>query len=106
MRYRFYQTGNKVIAVSSFAKKPVKGVAKCNPNDEFDLESGKKLAAARCNQKIAKKRLARATKEYGKAAKAADEACAWFDRMREYYMDSVDALDEANAEVVKIAEEL
>ena len=26
-----------------------KGYAKCSPDDEFDMETGKKLAAARCN---------------------------------------------------------
>lgn len=31
MRYRFYVTDNKVICVSSYAGKTVRGVAKCDP---------------------------------------------------------------------------
>ena len=40
-RYRFIQTGNKVICISTYAKKVVKGIAKCSPNDEFDLDNPK-----------------------------------------------------------------
>ena len=58
--YRIYETPNKVIAVSSFAGQTVRGVAKCNPADEFDAEKGAALAAARCGLKIAQKRTKRA----------------------------------------------
>lgn len=58
MRYKFYTNGtNTVICKSTFAKKVVAGIAKCNPKDEFSLEYGKELAQARCDHKIAKKRL-------------------------------------------------
>lgn len=50
----------KVVAYSSYAGQSVRGVAKCAPDDEFDVEFGKKLAAARCNVKVARKRLKRA----------------------------------------------
>ena len=55
-RYKYY-TNNKdvVVAVSSYAGKTVRGVAKCDPRDTFDIEKGKELAAARCNEKIAYK---------------------------------------------------
>ena len=44
-KYKYYQAGNKVIAVSTFAGRTVRGVAKCNPKDNFDLEKGKMLPA-------------------------------------------------------------
>jgi hypothetical protein len=69
-KYKYYQAGNKVIAVSTFAGRTVRGVAKCNPKDNFDLEKGKMLAALRCNEKVAKRRFARAQK---KCADAADD---------------------------------
>ena len=60
-KYSFYTDGKtKVVAVSTYAGKVVRGVAKCDVNDTFSLEKGKELAAARCNEKIAKKRLTRA----------------------------------------------
>lgn len=63
-KYRFYTNGkNLVVAVTSFQGQNVRGVAKCNEQDEFDLETGKKLAAARCAVKIAKKRVKYAKRE-------------------------------------------
>lgn len=63
--YKYYTDNkSKVIAVSTYAGKPVKGVAKCSPDDQFDLDDGKALAAARCNVKVAIKRRERALKKY------------------------------------------
>lgn len=63
-KYRYIVNGNTVIAISTYAGKTVKGVAKCDPEDTFDLEKGKKLAAARCNEKVCRKRLRRANGLY------------------------------------------
>lgn len=102
-KYKFAQTkDNTIIAISTFAGKTVKGTAKCAPSDEFDPEKGKELAAARCNLKVAKKRKARASKKYMEAAKAADEAIAWYDKMKQYYMDAEDAVDEAVVQIEKL----
>ena len=65
--YRIYETPNKVIAVSSFAGQTVRGVAKCNPADEFDPEKGTALAIARCDTKIAEKRMKRACSKVDEA---------------------------------------
>ena len=57
-KYRYYTNGkNIVVAVASYAGRTIRGVAKCSDQDEFNLETGKKLAAARCAMKIAKKRV-------------------------------------------------
>lgn len=101
-KYKFYVNGNKVIAVSTYAGRTVRGTAKCDPRDEFDLEFGEKLAAARCAYKIAEKRKARATAEYRKAAVAADEAAMHFNDMKQYFIDSVDQLDDAIEEIKKL----
>lgn len=66
-RYRFIETDNKVICISTFAKKVVRGIAKCSPNDNFNIEIGRKLAQLRCDEKIAKKRMERAILKYGNA---------------------------------------
>ena len=95
-KYRFYHTDNKVIAVSTYAGLPVRGVAKCDPEDTFSLESGKALAAARCNEKIAEKRCKRAMRKFFEAHKAAVEAQEYFERMREYFDDSIDNLKTAS----------
>ena len=57
-KYRYYTNGeNVVIAVASYKGRTIRGVAKCSEQDEFDLEVGKKLAAARCAMKIARERV-------------------------------------------------
>lgn len=110
-KYKFYEyndaQGKKTVsAVSTYAGRTVKGYAKCDPKDSFDSNKGKKLAAARCNQKVSRKRLNRAAKKYMEAARAADEAAAFFDKMKSYYMDSVDALDQATMEVNSLLENM
>ena len=107
-KYKFYQFKNDkggltVSAVSSYAGRTVKGYAKCDPRDDFDVEQGKELAAARCNVKIANKRVARASRKYLEAAQAVTEATAYFEKMKQYYMDAVDQADEAGAELQNIA---
>lgn len=95
-----------VVAISSYAGKPVRGIAKCNPGDSFDVEFGKKLAAARCNLKIAQKRHKRAHDKYLEAVRnaelAAVEAKRNVDKMRDYFCDSKDAYDIAAEELKNI----
>ena len=51
-------TGARVVkAVTMYAGKTVSAFAKCDPEDTFDLEFGKKVALRRLDAKIAKKRL-------------------------------------------------
>ena len=94
-KYHFYVHGNRVIAVSTYAGKAVRGVAVCANDDTFDIEKGKQLAAARCNAKIAKKRLARAEAKIREACEDAKKADAHLERMGVYYSDSLQALWEA-----------
>ena len=104
-KYRFYVAKDRVIAVSSYAGRPVRGVAKCASDDEFNLEIGKKLAAARCNQKIALKRAKRASREYHKAIQARNEAQARVEAMSSYQTDANIALgvaDEAIREILEL----
>lgn len=96
----------KVIAVSTYAGKRVKGVAKCNPEDNFDLETGKKLAAARCNLKIAEKREARAEKKYNDAIEQHNLMDCYLNRMKNYYSDSLEAVAKAEDELIEIIKNL
>ena len=48
---------NKVYCMTFYAGKTVRGIAKRDPEDEFDLEAGKGLAKARCNYKLRQKQL-------------------------------------------------
>ena len=86
--YRIYETPDKVIAVSSFAGQTVRGVAKCNPADEFDSEKGAALAAARCGLKIAQKRTKRAYAKVDEAKAIVDAAVAHLTEMLKYQADA------------------
>ena len=91
-KYSFYtkpsENNLNIIAVSTFAGKTVKGIAKCHPNDKFDQEKGMEIAAARCAEKIALKRVKRAESCLEKAHKALEEAQIQVHRMEDYVNDS------------------
>lgn len=104
--YRFYVSDNKIIAVSTYAGKPVRGIAKCAPTDTFSLEDGKALAAARCNLKISEKRRNRAARKLIEARAALDDAMRHVENMKHYFEDSCVALDDAHFEVQAVLDKL
>ena len=95
MKYKIIVHDNEVIAISTFAGKTVKGVAKADPRDEFDVEIGKELAIARCAAKIAIKRQNRAKKSVANAQAKLAEAVAWEKKMSDYAADSILAASKA-----------
>ena len=86
--YKYITAGNKVIALSTYAGKAVRGIAKCAPNDQFDLEKGKDLATARCAHKIARKRMKRALKKLCVAGDELKQAQDFYEQMRKYYKNA------------------
>jgi hypothetical protein len=103
-KYRIDEEKRTVVAMSTFAGKTVVGVAHCAPSDEFNVETGKKIAAARCSLKIAEKRMKRA-KECNKWA----NECVTFwteheEKMKRYDADSVEAYNKAVAALAEIEE--
>lgn len=107
-RYKFYDYNDKesgshvVVCVSSYAGKPVKGRAKCAPNDSFDLDKGKTLAQARCDAVIAEKRKKRAMAKVLDAYTAYTEASFYLEDMDQYAKDSVVACREAMEHLVEL----
>lgn len=90
-----------VTASSTYAGKPVHGYAKCHADDTFNPESGKKLAAARCNEKVAKKRLNRAERKLKEAYATLEEAKKRVAKMEHYKVDAV--AEYANAAMAVVA---
>ena len=92
-KYKFYQYKDKnakdtVAAASTYAGRTVKGYAKCDPRDSFNVENGKKLAAARCNAKVSAKRMKRAEYKMKEAQALLDQAQAHYDKMVNYFNDA------------------
>ena len=94
-RYRFIEAPNKVICISTYAKKIVKGVAKCSPNDKFDIEIGKKLSQLRCDEKVAEKRMKRAFNKYEEALQHLADAKLYLFSMEDYYNSAVEKYNDA-----------
>ena len=104
--YRFFTSDNTVIAVSTYAGKTVRGVARCSDKDTFSIEDGKALAAARCNEKIALKRWQRASKKMDEAILAMRAAQKQYADMYEYLSNSGRELSEARRELDQIMKKL
>ena len=88
-QYRYYGSDKTVVAISTYAGKTVRGVAKCDPADEFSIETGKKLASARCNVKISAKRVKNAETKRNEAFAALEAAQKRVAEMTSYYNDAV-----------------
>ena len=104
--YRYVMVGRKIIALSTYAGKTVRGVAICSEHDQFDVEKGKALAAARCNEKVAAKRYERASRKMNDAL---DEYNAIEDKLthaEQYYHDAYLAYNEAAQHVDVLLKEL
>ena len=97
-KYRYYTAGNKIIAVSTYAGK--------TEGDTFDMEKGKQLAALRCAEKIAHKRIDRAKRKSREAEAAIEAAEAYAEKMEEYVDDAYDELAEIEDTIEELLEDM
>lgn len=105
-RYRFIRSDNKIVCLSTYAKKVVRGIAKCSPNDKFNLEMGEKLAQLRCDEKIADKRRKRAEDKYFEAVRGLNDARAYFFAMEQYWNNARVQYDEIHNELKRLEREI
>ena len=103
---KFYFTGKKVIATSRDAGKTIKGIAKCSPEDEFDVEKGKELAAARCNVKVTERRKKRAATEYDEIVTLINELERYKEKKSNIYTKAANEAYQARVSLQKLLEEL
>lgn len=109
-RYKYVRDGgNTVIAISTYAGKTVKGIAKCDPNDNFSYDYGKKLAKARCDVKISRKRYKNADSKLKAAYDALIAARKYYrkyyNKMFNYKADAFKAMEAANENLANILNE-
>ena len=105
-KYTYIVKGKIVKALQTYAGEVYAGIAHCAPEDEFDFEKGKELAAARCNEKISKARVAYARKKYLEALKVLKRAQKEFDKYGSFMCDASVALDTAICDKESIENEL
>ena len=103
-KYKIDEKKRTIVAMSTFAGRTVVGVARCSDADEFNIETGKKIAAARCSVKIAEKRMKRAEECYAYAVDAMKYWTEELEKMKHYDTDSVEAYKKAVAALAEIEE--
>lgn len=105
-RYKFYATpGPKVVCVSHYAGKPVRGVAICSDQDEYDFDKGCAIAQARVDVSITERRMRRAMDKYYEAYNALKAADDHFEKMRIYVGDAEIQHDAAIAHLSQLLDE-
>ena len=101
-KYHFYynEDNQTVVCTTLYKCQMVRGIAKCDPEDEFDLELGKKFAYLRCRAKFTRKKFKHALKVERDAFVVANKAKYRLDKAREFASDSemqlVNAMVELN----------
>lgn len=102
-RYQTYLAGEKkIIVVSRYAGKVVRGVAKCSPGDTYNVEKGEKLARLRCDEKISEKRVARSQEAYADAVANLAKAQKRVEAMKQYMDDAAAEYADVKAELAKL----
>jgi phage terminase Nu1 subunit (DNA packaging protein) len=104
--YKYVYHENKVIAISSFAGRIVRGIAKCDPADGYVRELGELIAKSRCDIKVAKRRSKHAEKKLTEAKKALAEAKARVSKMEDYVTDAYRIEMEAKQAYDKLMEHI
>ena len=104
MTYYYHDTD--VIATTTYCGKPVRAVAKCNPEDEYDRQFGEDPALARLNLKVAKKRRARALNKMYTAAEAHKKARDFYHEMCEYNDAAIQEVKDAEAAIKFLMEQV
>ena len=97
-KYKFYTNDRKVIAVSTYAKKNVRGVASCSSDDDFDFDFGMKLAKIRCDRKINEKRLKHLNKKVKDVNTLIDYFISERDKMIGLINETYDTITNLNQE--------
>ena len=103
-KYKIDEEKRTIVAMSTFAGKTVVGVARCAEEDEFNIETGKKIAAARCSVKIAEKRMKRAEDCHSFAHDCVEFWTERLEKMARYDADSVEAYKKTVAALAEIEE--
>ena len=96
----------EIIALGSYLGSTVKGSAKCDPRDSFDANTGEMLAALRCNEKIAERRMRNAISKVDEALTVLEKAQAEYDKSSKYLAHAQLEYAEASKMLVDFVETL
>lgn len=102
--YNFYHNPNNgiVVCTTFYKGKLIRGIAKCAPEDSFDLNIGKQLAYLRCVKKFALKKYNHATEVFDIADMNLDMAQKKYCKALAFTLDAgkqLNSVEEALAEL-------
>ena len=100
----YHVSDNKVYCITQYAGKSVRGIAKCHPEDTFELDDGKDLAKARCDVKLWTKKLSRANKRVLHAFEELRIAEEHVRLATQYQDEAIASLSEAKSVVEELEE--
>lgn len=104
-RYNIYYNDNQCIAVTRYAGKNVRAVAKCDPADVFNGVYGERLATARCEVKVAEKRQRRAVELANAAIEELIAQQKKLDKLMAFVHQTTAELAEAEATLKAVLDE-
>lgn len=107
-KYHFYHNAaaNLIVCTTNYKGQTIRGVAKCSPDDNFDIETGKKLAYLRCRLRYMKKKAKRARAAYGEAVVAEAKARDHLRDMTEFMQDAEGQIEVASKELLRFEDHL
>ena len=110
-KYRYFKIERpdgsiKIVAVSTYAGKTVRGVAICDSGDAYDENKGKELAAARCELRVAEKRYKRAGLKVKTVAEQLDNFAAKYGDAQKYYADSARNYAQAESHLMELLDSM
>lgn len=105
-KYTYHISENKVICLAKYAGKAVRGIAKCNPEDKFDVSKGKTLARLRCEEKLHNKRVNNAARKLQLAEVDLLEAKCKEEHAKANYVDCLYRLDQIKSELADFEKSL
>ena len=107
-RYHFYYNAENgtIVCTTTYKGRVIRGIAKCSPEDNFDVAVGKKLAYLRCKAKFMRKKLIRANKVLNEASNELTFAKFNFRKACEFVDDSDAQLRSAKSELSKFESSL
>ncbi len=105
-KYVYVVKGNIITALQTYAGRVYTGVAHCAPEDEFNFETGKKLAAARCNEKIAHARFKYAQKKFKEACALKEKALKQYEKYYKFMEDATEIWQNSVYHTMEVEENL
>lgn len=100
-KYHFYynEDSKTIICTTLYKCQMVRGIAKCDPSDEFNIDDGKKLAYLRCRYKFSHKKLKHSHKVCNELLRAFSAMQRKLIKAHEFVNDSEDQFEAAHKEL-------